>query len=181
MKIDKITKRIKEIDEQALNTVDEALQQIANLKEELTTITDSIEDNYRSGDIVKGQQLAEQKVIIESKIGFLETFLTKRKNIPLMADDEAKKLRTELNNELYNSFYDKKRKTDSLFKELETIQAELEKEIMEVQNIGNDIIRLTKVKEPFYQIDQRINILNIDLRQFVLQYKNYLNMVFDKK
>lgn len=173
MKIEKISKRIEEIDKNAIDTVKETNQQIENLNKELESISAQIEETYRSGDIVKGQNLAEQKAVIESKISFLNTFLKKRKDVPLMENDEAKKLRTDLNNELYNVFHEQKRKADSYMKGLLEIHDVLEKAIQDTVKTGNNIIRLSKTKELSYSIDQCILSLNNHLRNFTATYKNY--------
>ncbi len=176
MKIEKIKKRLEEIDQNAVDTVKQTEEQIESLTNELSTISDNMEETYRIGDVEKGQQLAERKAIVESKIEFLKSFLIKRKSIPLLSEDEARKLKTDLNNELYSIYFELRKKADALYKEAEAIHETLNKAVSESLDVGNGIIRLSKSNEVFYQIDRKISALNGDLDQFTRKYRNYLNM-----
>ena len=175
MKIDKIVKRIEEIDSTAVETEKETNQQIEKLSKELEDVLAMTNETYRSGDIMKGQELAERKAGIESKINFLKTFLTKRENVPLITDEEAKKLRSSLNDELFNVFHEQKRKADAVMKELGEISGTLNQAIIDTQKCGNNIIRLSKSRETVYSIDTMIMNLHSNLDRFVAMYKNYLD------
>ena len=95
--------------------------------------------------------------------------------MPLITDEEAKKLRSNLNDELYNVFHEQKRKTDSVMKELGEISGTLNQAIIDTQKCGNNIIRLSKSRETVYSIDTMIMNLHSNLDRFVAMYKNYLD------
>lgn len=175
MKIEKINKRIEEIDRTSEQTINETNQQIKKLEEDLVDLSARIEETYRSGDITKGQELAEQKAVTESKIKFLKTFLEKRRVLPLITEEESKKLRSSLNDELFNVFHEQKRKADAVMKELGEISGTLNQAIIDTQKCGNNIIRLSKTKECVYSIDAMIINLHSNLDRFVAMYKNYLD------
>ncbi len=174
MKIEKINKRIEEAERQAADTICESSQQREKLKEDLREIKAMIDETIRTGDFDKGQQLAERKAILESKISFLDEFLARKRNAPLMTREEGLKLKNDLDSEVRSIYIEQRKKLDAMFKDLKEISDILEKTYNDSQNTGNRIISVSSLEDRVYFVDQRMLSLKGCVSRFITGYMHHL-------
>ena len=180
MKLDKIAETINEIEKRETDKENKTIEQINDLKKELDKVTADIEQTYISGDTKKGEQLVIEQASLKAKINYHETFLKKRKQLPVIDKEQANDLKINLDNELYKLFEEQKKKYEHLFKEIESISSVMEKAINQTMISGNTLNRLSRISGNTV-IDSRVTVFNNHIRNIINQYNNHVSTYLDKE
>ena len=170
MKLDKIFKKLNEIEQTERDKEQETTNKIEKLRDDLKTVIAKIEETYITGDVEQGAKLLTEKKEIESQITFLENFLKKRKEIVLINDDEYRSYQTDLNNELFNVYHEQKRKYESLLKDVEEIGSVMNNAIQTYQSTGTDLNRIAK-KYGVPAVNNVVVTFNQHINRVISQYK----------
>ncbi|MBR4470923.1 MAG: hypothetical protein IKS54_06410 [Erysipelotrichaceae bacterium] len=159
MKTKNCRERIAEIEKNEADLINETKAKVESLKGKLQETSDQIEQIFSSGDYVNGENLVAEKTTLTAKIDFYETFLKKRQSVPLITEEEAREIKTELNDQITSQFIEDRKKIESLMLEIDKIAKNGVELINETINLGNSVNRLRKKNEGLFGIDTRITTM----------------------
>ena len=169
MKLEKIINRIESLEKRENDLVSETEQQIESLKQQLGIVKEKLEDTFMTGDIAQGEKLSIEKGSLEAKIGYLETFMEKRKSLPIIAKPEAAEIKSDLKEEMFKAFAADKKKFDVLMKDISLIISNGDDVMNKVRESGQTVNRMTKEYDLFL-IDGRITGFYSHLKRFANGY-----------
>lgn len=172
MKLDKITNKIHQIEQAENEKQVETISKIDKLNDELKSVIAKIEETYITGDAEQGGKLLTEKASLEAQITFLENYQKKRKDIPLIDKEEARRIMTDLNNELYNTYFEQKRKYEELVKQIEEIGSTMDNAINTYQATGTDLNRISK-NNGVPQVNNTVVVFNQHIHHVINGYKNH--------
>ena len=170
--LNKLAEKIAAIEKEDTENTRKIEAQIDAVKSNLDGVNDKIEESFVSGDAEEGQKLTEQKAQLESKLSYLETFASRRRNLPAISEDDSSKYKKEINNQLLHITAREKKRVDEIVRELERISDNLQNSIQVAQNSGNLVIKLSKSNQPYYGIDPWVTTLYQCISRFVHYYKD---------
>lgn len=173
MKRSKNVEKIVSIMEGEKKLTEETESKISKAKEELKEVSDKLEETYSSGNFEQGERLVSVKTELEGRIRYLEDFIAKRKNQPLIDKEEAEEIKKSLYEDLYKTMVSDKKRFESILPELEKMAKDGLESVRETQNLGKDLNKLMKKENPFFKIDNRLSALYEILNEFVVNYNSY--------
>ena len=170
MNFKKIANRIETLQNQEENKIQQIRSQIDSLKNELDTTVAKMEETFANGDIENGTKLLNERIALNSKIEYLETFLEKREAASSIPESEAREILAEMNDELYKTFTADKKRFEALVKEIVSIVNNGKETMRLAEETGNMIASLQKKGGSIHYVDGRISGFYHSLETFANSY-----------